>query len=107
VPVATITDWREAPLAVFLLPLTGLFVGPIWPVMHSAALTSLPVNRHNTLASLSVVFSSTSGAVGTPLLGIVFQQYGGVAALAALLGPLALLGAGTFALRRVKQTADT
>lgn len=36
--------------AVFLLPLTGLFVGPIWPVMHSAALTSLPVGRHNTLA---------------------------------------------------------
>lgn len=106
VPVTAITDWREAPLAVFLLPLTGLFVGPIWPVMHSAALTSLPVNRHNTLASLSVVFSSTSGAIGTPLLGIVFQHYGGVAALAALLGPLAILAAGTFALRRVKQTAD-
>jgi FHS family glucose/mannose:H+ symporter-like MFS transporter len=106
VPVTAITDWREAPLAVFLLPLTGLFVGPIWPVMHSAALTSLPVNRHNTLASLSVVFSSTSGAIGTPLLGLVFQHYGGVAALAALLGPLAILAGGTFALRRVKQPAD-
>jgi len=105
VPVTAITDWRAAPLAVFLLPLTGLFVGPIWPVMHSAALTSLPVSRHNTLASLSVVFSSTSGAIGTPLLGIVFQHYGGVAALVALLGPLAILAAGTFALRRAKETA--
>lgn len=97
-----IAHWRNAPLAVFLLPLSGLFVGPIWPVVHSAALTTLPVSRHNTLASLSVVFSSTSGAIGTPLLGLVFQHYGGVAALAALLGPLALLVAGAFALRRVK-----
>lgn len=105
VPLAAIADWREAPLAVFLLPLTGLFVGPIWPVMHSAALTSLPVNRHNTLASLSVVFSSTSGAIGTPLLGLVFHHYGGVAALAALLVPLAIMTAGAFALRRIKQTA--
>lgn len=100
-----ITDWRAAPPAAFLLPLTGLFVGPVWPVMHSAALTSLPVTRHNTLASLSVVFSSTSGAVGTPLLGLVFQHYGGVAALAALLVPLALMAAGTLALRRVKQAS--
>ena len=105
VPLAAIADWREAPLAVFLLPVTGLFIGPIWPVMHSAALTSLPVARHNTLASLSVVFSSTSGAIGTPLLGVVFQHYGGVAALAALLGPLAIMAVGVVALRRVKQTA--
>ncbi len=105
VPLAAIANWREAPLAVFLLPVTGLFIGPIWPVMHSAALTSLPVARHNTLASLSVVFSSTSGAIGTPLLGVVFQHYGGVAALAALLGPLAIMAVGVVALRRVKQTA--
>lgn len=102
--IAVVAHWREAPLAVFLLPLTGLFVGPIWPVMHSAALTSLPVTRHSTLASLSVVFSSTSGAIGTPLLGVVFQLYGGLAALAALLIPLLILAVGVVVLRRVKQT---
>ena len=103
-PIAVVAHWRKASLAVFLLPLTGLFVGPIWPVMHSAALTSLPVTRHNTLASLSVVFSSTSGAIGTPLLGVVFQLYGGLAALAALLIPLLILAVGVVVLRRVKQT---
>jgi len=103
--ITTIAHWRDAPLAVFLLPLTGLFVGPIWPVMHSAALMSLPVGRHNTLASLSVVFSSISGAIGTPLLGLIFQRYGGVAALAALLAPLAIMAVGIFALRRAKQSA--
>ncbi|HEY8996133.1 MAG TPA: hypothetical protein VIM71_15815, partial [Lacunisphaera sp.] len=61
--------------------------------------------RHNTLASLSVVFSSTSGAIGTPLLGVVFQHYGGLAALAALLIPLLILAVGVVVLRRVKQTA--
>lgn len=99
-PNTSISHWRDAPLAVFLLPLTGLFVGPIWPVMHSAALTSLPVNRHNTLASLSVVFSSISGAVGTPLLGVLFQHYGGLTALASLLIAFVIMTIGIVALRR-------
>jgi len=104
-PAAAISQWSDAPFAVFLLPLTGLFVGPIFPLIHSAALTSLPVTRHNTLASLSVVFSSASGAIGTPLLGLVFQHYGGLAALAALLVPFAIMAVGIVALRRVTQPA--
>lgn len=101
-----ISHWRDAPAAVFLLPLTGLFVGPIWPVMHSAALTSLPVNRHNTLASLSVVFSSVSGAVGTPMLGLLFQLYGGVTALGSLLIAFVILALGSWALRRLTEPAS-
>lgn len=96
-----VSDWRLVPAAVWLLPLAGLFVGPVWPLIHSAALTSLPVGRHNTLASLSVVFSSTSGAIGTPLLGLVFAHFGGIAALAALFVPLAIMVAGGLALRRI------
>lgn len=96
-----VEHWHAAPLATFLLPLAGLFVGPVWPLIHSAALTSLPVARQNTLASLSVVFSSTSGAIGTPLLGLIFARFGGVAALGALLFPVALLAIGGVALRRV------
>ncbi|MBX3736452.1 MAG: MFS transporter [Candidatus Didemnitutus sp.] len=96
-----VSDWRLVPVAVWLLPLAGLFVGPVWPLIHSAALTSLPVARHNTLASLSVVFSSTSGAIGTPLLGVVFAHFGGIAALAALFVPLAIMVVGGLALRRI------
>lgn len=100
-PGEDISHWRDAPVAVFLLPLTGLFVGPIWPLTHSAALTSLPVGRHNTLASLSVVFSSISGAVGTPLLGLVFQRYGGLPAFGSLLIAFVILMVGTVVLRRL------
>lgn len=105
-PGEMISYWRDAPLAVFLLPLTGLFVGPIWPVMHSAALTSLPVNRHNTLASLSVVFSSISGAVGTPLLGLLFQLYGGLWAFGSLLIAFVIMAIGIVALRRLTASAS-
>ena len=105
VPVEMISHWRDAPVAVFLLPLTGLFVGPIWPVMHSAALTSLPVSRHNTLASLSVVFSSISGAVGTPLLGLLFQLYGGLWAFGSLLIAFVIMTIGIVALRRATASA--
>jgi fucose permease len=103
--VATVTRWREAPLTAWLLPVTGFFIGPIFPVIHSAALMSLPVARHSTLASLSVVFSSSAGAIGTALLGVVFQAYGGVAALATLLIPLAVMLAGFYAMRRHTQVA--
>lgn len=102
-----ISHWRDAPAAVFLLPVAGLFVGPIWPVMHSAALTSLPVGRHNTLASLSVVFSSISGAVGTPLLGLLFQLYGGLWAFGALSIPIVILAIGSVALRRTTASASS
>ncbi len=102
---ATIADWREAPLTAWLLPTTGFFIGPIFPIIHSAALMSLPVARHSTLASLSVVFSSSAGAIGTALLGVVFQSYGGVAALYTLLVPLAVLLAGFQVMRRVTQAA--
>lgn len=104
-PVATITRWSDAPLTAWLLPVTGFFIGPIFPVIHSAALMSLPVARHSTLASLSVVFSSSAGAIGTALLGVVFQYYGGVAALYTLLIPLAVMLAGFHVLRRVTRAA--
>jgi fucose permease len=83
-----------------LLPVTGFFIGPIFPVIHSAALMSLPVARHSTLASLSVVFSSSAAAIGTALLGVVFQYYGGTAALYTLLVPIGVMLGGFHLLRR-------
>lgn len=102
-PAKPVSDWRKAPLTVLLLPIAGLFVAPIFPMMHSAALTSLPVARHSTLASISVLCSSMAGAVGTPLIGLVFQHYGGVAALCSLLAPIAVLLVGINLLRRITQ----
>lgn len=95
-------SWRDVPPGALLLPLTGLFIGPLWPMIHSAALTLLPVERHGTLASLSVVFSSTSGAIATPLLGMVFAWYGGVVAFACLLVPIVMLALGAVGLRRIR-----
>jgi fucose permease len=102
-PGETITHWRKAPLTVLLLPVAGLFVAPIFPMMHSAALTSLPVARHSTLASISVLCSSMAGAFGTPLIGLVFHYYGGVAALCSLLVPIAVLLVGITMMRRITQ----
>jgi fucose permease len=99
--VATVNRWSDAPLTAWLLPVTGFFIGPIFPVIHSAALMSLPVARHSTLASLSVVFSSSAAAIGTALLGVVFQYYGGVAALYTLLIPMAVMLGGFHVMRKV------
>lgn len=103
VPTEPVSDWRKAPVTVLLLTVAGLFVAPIFPMMHSAALTSLPVARHSTLASISVLCSSMAGAFGTPLIGLIFQRYGGVAALCSLLVPIAVLLVGINLMRRITQ----
>ena len=72
-------------------------------MMHSAALTSLPVARHSTLASISVLCSSIAGAFGTPLIGLIFQKYGGVVALSSLLVPITVLLVGIVVMRRITQ----
>lgn len=102
-PAEPVSDWRKAPLTVLLLTVAGLFVAPIFPMMHSAALTSLPVARHSTLASISVLCSSIAGAFGTPLIGLIFQKYGGVVALSSLLVPITVLLVGIVAMRRITQ----
>lgn len=102
-PQGTITDWRDVPLTVHLLALVGIFVAPIFPLIHTAALTSLPVARHSTLASISVLCSSMAGAFGTPLVGLVFQYYGGFTALYSLLVPIAVILAGITVLRRITE----
>lgn len=103
VPAEPVSDWRKAPVTVLLLTVAGLFVAPIFPMIHSAALTSLPVSRHSTLASISVLCSSMAGAFGTPLIGLIFQSYGGVAALCSLLVPIAVLMVGINIMRRITQ----
>jgi FHS family glucose/mannose:H+ symporter-like MFS transporter len=106
-PTEAITRWTDAPLTVLVLPFAGLFVAPVFPVIHSAALTSLPVERHSTLASLSVFCSSIAGAFGTPVLGIVFQHYGGVVTLYSLLIPISALLLGIVVMRQITQSQKT
>ena len=86
-----VTGWLNAPLAAFVFPMIGLFIAPIYPVINSAALSALPVNKHGMMAGLSVIFSALGGTTGSLITGRVFQSYGGQTAFYLSLAPIGAL----------------
>ena len=46
--------WANAPLVVYLMPLIGLFLAPVYPTINSTILSSLPKHMHSSMAGLIV-----------------------------------------------------
>ena len=87
----TITGWGDAPFAVYIFPLIGLFLAPIYPAINSVILTTLPVNRHAVMSGLIVIFSALGGTTGSIITGQIFQHYGGETAFYFSLVPMTIL----------------
>ncbi|MEI5638361.1 MULTISPECIES: MFS transporter [unclassified Pseudoalteromonas] len=81
----------DAPLVAFLMPLIGLFMAPIYPVINSVMLSSLPTTQHAAMTGLIVVFSALGGSTGSMITGIVFEQFGGQQAFYGALVPMAII----------------
>jgi len=78
----------DAPVAAFLLPLIGLLMAPIYPVLNSVMLSSLPVHKHAAMTGLIVVFSALGGTTGSIITGFVFDAMGGAMAFYMSLVPM-------------------
>lgn len=83
--------WSTAPLAAFILPLVGLFLAPIYPVINSRVLSALPPSSHAVMTGLIVVFSALGGTTGSFITGQVFAALGGQVAFYLSLVPMLLL----------------
>ncbi len=83
--------WFSAPVAAYLIPLIGLLMAPIYPVINSVALSSLPKPMHAAMTGLIVVFSALGGTLGSYITARVFAAFGGVQAFYFSLVPMALL----------------
>lgn len=81
----------EAPSAAFLLPLIGLMMAPIYPIINSIMLRSLPKPKHAPMTGLIVVFSALGGTTGSIITGITFDAMGGHGAFYMILVPITLL----------------
>lgn len=91
--VAEITGWRSAPAAAYVFPLIGFFIAPIYPVMNSIVLSSMPARLHGAMSGLIVVFSAIGGTVGSLTTGRFFDAYGGERTFYLVLIPIvALIG---------------
>ena len=73
-------SWINAPLVVYLMPLMGLFLAPIYPTLNSTILSSLPKHMHSSMAGLIVVFSALGGTTGSIVTGNIFEIYSGTTA---------------------------
>ena len=86
-----ISHWFDAPLAAFLIPLIGLMMAPIYPVINSVMLRALPQEKHAPMTGLIVVFSALGGTTGSIVTGFVFDAVGGQQAFYLSLVPISIL----------------
>jgi len=85
------TTWFNAPLAVYIFPLMGIFLAPIYPSINSVILASIPKYLQSSMAGLIVVFSAIGGTLGSMLTGFIFQEFSGQQAFYLSIVPLSLL----------------
>ena len=63
--------------AVFLLPLSGLFMSMIYPTFNSKGISCLPKAKHGAAAGLILFFTAVSAAFTPLLMGFVSDEFGG------------------------------
>jgi len=100
--------WGNAPWAVFLLPMVGLVMAPIYPAINSSVLSALPKHKHASMTGLIVIPSALGGTTGSIIMGWVFEKWGGSDAFLLLLIPIALILITLFFFKRslTKFTAE-
>ena len=69
--------WINAPLVVYIFPLMGIFLSPIYPIINSVVLSNQPVQEQSSMGGLIVVFSALGGTTGSLITGYLFQHKGG------------------------------
>ena len=89
--IGEITQLSNVPTLGFVLPLIGLFIAPIYPLLNSTVLSSLPKSLHSPMSGLIIIFSALGGTIGSRIVGELFESVGGAKAFYFLLIPMVLL----------------
>jgi len=97
--------WLSAPIAAYLIPLMGLLMAPIYPVINSVALSALPKPMHAAMTGLIVVFSALGGTLGSYITAQVFARFDGIYAFYFSLAPMLLLLLTLFLFKRESDRA--
>ncbi|GAA4816167.1 MFS transporter [Litoribaculum gwangyangense] len=89
--IGEISSLSDVPMLGFILPLIGLFIAPIYPLLNSTVLSSLPKSLHSPMSGLIIIFSALGGTIGSRIVGELFESIGGASAFYFLLIPMTLL----------------
>ncbi|MCH5688924.1 hypothetical protein LWM68_34525 [Niabella sp. W65] len=99
--VTRLANISDVPVLGFMLPLIGLFIAPIYPLLNSTVLSHLPKNLHSPMSGLIIIFSALGGTLGSRIVGILFGEVGGVKAFYVLLIPMVLLIISVLVIQRI------
>lgn len=99
--IGTINSLFDIPLIGFAFPIVGLFIAPIYPLINSVVLSSLPKKLHSPMTGLIVIFSALGGTIGSRIIGWLFKNMGADKAFYYTLIPMALLFVALFILRNL------
>ncbi len=91
----------EVPFLGFVLPLIGLFIAPIYPLLNSTVLSHLPKSLHSPMSGLIIIFSALGGTLGSRIVGILFGEIGGEKAFYFLIIPIVLLVISVIMIKRI------
>ncbi|MBN8643264.1 MAG: MFS transporter [Flavobacteriales bacterium] len=100
ISIATIS-WFNAPLVVYLMPMMGLFLAPIYPTLNSTILSAMPKHTHSSMSGLIVVFSALGGTTGSIITGHVFHSFNGTTAFYLSLIPITVIFVALLLLNRM------
>ncbi len=89
--VTETVTWFNAPFVVYLFPILGVFLAPIYPTINSVVLSALPKYMQSSMSGLIVVFSALGGTTGSIITGNIFERYGGTNAFYFSLIPIVAL----------------
>lgn len=96
-------SWLDAPVAAYMLPMIGILMAPLYPIINSVMLSGVAKSQHAQMTGLIVVFSALGGTTGSIITGFVFEHFGGHRAFSLSLIPIATLLVTLFFFRRLTQ----
>ena len=89
--VEGVTALSDIPLYGYAFPLVGLFLAPIYPLINSVVLSSLPKKLHSPMSGLIIIFSAIGGTLGSRAIGYLFKNIGAESAFSYTVIPMGLL----------------
>ena len=69
--------WGGKNVALFLFPLTGIFMSVIYPTFNSKGISCFPKHQHGTVAGVILFFTAAGAATGPFVMGLVSDANGG------------------------------
>lgn len=99
--VGAIHSIADIPFIGYAFPLVGLFIAPIYPLLNSVVLSSLPKKLHSSMTGLIVIFSALGGTLGSRIIGWLFKTVGANQAFYYTLIPMVVLFICLFVLHKL------